>query len=1272
MAFAIPEPWRARLSIGLVGLCGVSFSGNAEENIVRELRRFPDPPRGGGESAGPLFESVPAEESGVDFVIPIDTGHPDDRLYYSAMACGGVAAGDLDGDGWPDLFFSAGPVANRLFRNRGEGAPMSFEEVSAEAGVADPDLWSTGAAMADVDDDGDLDLYVCVYDQPNRLYLNESSPGRIRFREAASAWGLDIVDASLMPTFADYDRDGDLDLFVVANGLYRKGGRPKEGVPLQKTAEGWKMLPPWDRYYRVSSIDQATGEPKYDECGRPNRLLRNDGDRFEDVSVDSGLLMTPSHSNAAAWWDFDGDGWLDLYVANDFSDRDECYRNLGNGRFVEVAPDLFQHTTWFSMGAAADDFNGDGRTDLVVADMAPTTHYREKVTMGEMGATFEAMYAAGLPRQKMANTFFVNTGANLFLEAGRHAGIAKTDWTWTVKSGDLDSDGRIDLYFTTGHTRDFNHSDFAQASMSQRIGKDDWETFEDLPELRERDLAFRNGSDWKFEGAGEAWGLGLESTMTYGAALSDLDRDGDLDLVTVRLEDPPGVFQNRAAEQSGAGRLLVSLRGKQSNRHGIGAKITAITDQGTRLTRTLLPQNGYQESDEPVVHFGLGAADSVASLTIEWPGGTRQVLFDLPGNRWLEIAEAENEPADGKGKEEADDEALPSRFRASSVLASMAVPEIPFDDFARQPLLPHRHSQLGPGMAIADVDGDGRDDLYLGGPRGGIGRLLLHRGIDPQGEPVFAFRRKAPFTQMAEFEDLGALLFEADGDGDRDLLVVSGSVECEPGDPSLRDRLYRNEGGKGEFVEAAGALPEPSEGVSASGSVATAADFDRDGDLDVFIGGRIVPGKYPLAARNRLLVNNGEGRFVDEAETQGVEETGLVTAALWTDVDGDGWLDLMVAHEWGPVRLFANREGALEERTEAAGLLEASGFWNSLAGRDLDGDGDLDYVAGNLGHNTKYRASHESPEILYYGRFGNDERRNLIEAKADKEQDQLLPRRGLSCSRRAIPGLRSQVGTFHQWASSSLGELYSVTRLDEASKWEVTTLDSVMWINDGEGRFEARPLPPMAQLAPVFGIALTDVDSDGRCDAILAQNFFGPQEETGPYDGSLSLLLTGRESENGQFEWAERWPLESGIAVPGDAKSLGVGDFDANGRPDLVFGVNNSAPVLFLNDSEHREGSSAGIPLGVRLVGDRGNPDAVGARIRVEIPDRPIQVAEISAGSGYLTQNASRLHFGWGPASSLRKDVRAELTIHWPDGTQTRHFVAPSDGPVVTLRKNAE
>jgi len=1193
-----------------------------------------------------LFQKIDPRENQVDFVIPIDLNHPEDRLYYSSMACGSVSSGDLDGDGRPDLFFACGAVPNRLYLQEAGEKSFRFTDVTERAGVADRKAWSTGAALADVDNDGDLDIYVCCYDSPNRLYLNESSPGNPRFTEQAAKFHLDLKDAGLMPSFADYDRDGDLDVFLAVNAYYRKGGRPKKGVPMRIENGRFVVVPPWDRYFRFSSIDPRTHQPKYDETGRPNHLLRNDGEKgFSDVSQHVGLLPAATHTNSAAWIDFDKDGWLDLYVGNDFSARDEFYHNNRDGTFSEAAADVFQHTTWFTMGSAVEDFNNDGRTDLVVADMLPTTRFRRKVTMGEMDSSFDSMLEAGLPLQKMANALFFNTGTGLFLESAIQSGIAGSNWTWTIKSGDLDGDGWIDLFFPNGHSRDFTDSDLSHVTPAMRVGKNYWDFYESYPELREKNLAYRNRDGFHFESVSAAWGLG-EKTMSYGATLADFDRDGDLDLVVIHLNDPPSIFRNTAAER-GARFLQVALRGAETNRFGIGTRLTLTLDDGQSLTRTLLPQNGYLESDEPVVNFGLGT-EKVSWLTLDWPSGKRTRLRDLSAGFRYQVSEPERTQNIPPDKPES--QAL---FRESGRLSVSGFEETPFDDFVRQPLLPYKLSQLGPGLAWGDADGDGIPDLYIGSPAGKPGRLLLQRGLDENGRLKFTMRLKSPFIEASRFEDMGALFFEADGDGDADLYVVSGGVECEPGADVLRDRLYLNRG-QGEYCPApAGSLPNT---PRSSGSVVTAADFDRDGDLDLFVGGRVIPGQYPLAARSFLLINDGTGRFTDRTDqvSPHLRKPGLVTAALWSDSDNDGWIDLLLAEEWGSIRLFRNDHGQrLEDRSGTAGLSPYTGWWTSLAGADFDHDGDMDYVAGNFGLNTKYHPTDKTPELLYYGDLDGTGTPHLVEAELEKSGAR-FPRRGFSCSRTAMPFLKNKIKTFHNFASAELGKLYSNKRLGSAKEFEVTSSSTSLLENDGSGRFSLTALPYLAQIAPVFGIAATDFNSDGTSDLLLAQNSYSPQKETGPMDGGLSLLLIGNPDASGnQDRLIPLWPRESGIVVPGDGKAAGFADWNGDLRPDLLVAVNNGPVHLFVNT-----GAGAGKPLAVNLrTLSAGNPTGIGSRITLRVEGLPPQTAEVRAGSGYLTQNVATVFFGLGKVSG---NAKASMEVRWPDGGKSL-FRSPQD-----------
>lgn len=1203
-----------------------------------------------GNASSPLFKKLPPQHSGIDFVIPIDSKHPDKRLYYSAMACGSVAAGDLDGDGKTDLFFTSGASANRLYLQLGD---LRFEDQTQISGIADLEpalLWSTGVSFADVDNDGDLDIYVCCYDSPNRLYINQSKPGQLRFKEQAHARGLDITDASLVASFEDYDHDGDLDLFVGVNAYYRKGGRPKKGVAMQWDGKTFKVLPPMDRYYKFSSIDK--GVPKYDEVGRPNLLYINKGDgTFENQTAKAGILNHPAHTNSIAWWDYNLDGWPDLYVGNDFNDRDLLYRNNKDGSFTEIAGSVLQHTAWSSMGSSAMDLNNDGMPDFIVADMMPTTHYREKLTMGEMGAKYADMMRRGAPRQHMVNALFYNTGTTRMFEAAWLSGVARSDWSWSIKSADFDSDGRMDLFFTTGHSRDFVSQRLVSPAM--RIGHNYWDYFEDKAEHPEKNLAFRNVADFQFKTNAAAWGLD-QLSMSYAAALADLDQDGDIDIITSNLNQTPFILENLSSEKNN---ITVSLRGKTSNSFGIGARLELHDSSGHSFHRTLSPHNGYQGSDESLAHFGLGKRQAPYSLTIKWPSGNQQTVNHLKSGFHYQITETGGS-ADPKKTNQTPKPAL-TWFNRSQLLPSLTVQETPFNDFYRQALLPARHSNLGPGISWGDITHDDSPDLFIGSPRRVPGRLLLNHVKQKPQAPAFNLQSPIALANDAESEDLGTLFFDADGDGDQDLYVVSGGVEHKINAKSYQDRLYFNDG-KGRFTRAAeGHLPD----LRDSGASIACADFDRDGDLDLLITGRIIPGKYPLPASSRILLNDGEGKFTDVTKNIAPEllKLGLATGVLWSDADNDGWLDLFITLEWGPVKYFHNQEGKLEDLTQSSGLAERSGWWNGIAGRDLDGDGDIDYVVTNTGLNSKYSASKSHPELLYYGTFDNTGQHRIIEAGF--EGDTCYPHRGYSCSTRAMPSLTGRFGSYANFASATLEHIYSPEALGKAQRFEANTLESGIWINQGNGQFKFSPLPRLAQIAPSFGIVISDFDGDGYSDIVLAQNSYSLQKETGAMDGGLSLLLRGQaavKNNSDSLHFQPIWPIDSGIVLAGDSKSLTVADINQDGSPDLLFGINNEAPALLLNTHPRNRF------LRVRLRGSPRNRQAIGARVTVSNPHLPKQTAEIYAGSGYLSQSTTELFFGLG---SIDVTNSVTISIQWPDGQTSKHTWQQNAQPDLLIEK---
>ncbi|MCA9198370.1 MAG: VCBS repeat-containing protein [Planctomycetales bacterium] len=1184
-----------------------------------------------------LFQRLTPTDTGIDFVQPIDVAHPQKYLYVGGYASAGVAIGDINGDGLQDLFFSGGPVPNRLYLNVTKSGQIHFQDMSDAAGIANDHAWAAGVAMVDIDGDDDLDIYVCYYDSPNQLYINQSTKEQVRFVESAKKWGLDLVDASFMPTFCDYDRDGDLDLFITGYQYINPAGRP---ATLPMTDQNGKpvVLPEFQKYYGI--VPGLDGTPTFTNVGRQDYLLQSNAagangttNRFRDVTKQAGISGV-GVGNSAVWWDYNQDGWPDLYVGNDFKVADQLFRNNHDGTFTDVIEETVSHTTWFSMGSEVGDINNDGILDFLISDMAGTTHYRSKVTMGEMSVNAEFLRTAE-PRQLMRNALFIGTGTTRLLEAAYLCGLANSDWTWSVKLADLDNDGRQDVFFTNGAARMFNHSDF-QMKAEERIGKTQWDMWEDTEIRQEENLAFQNLGDFQFQNVSQKWGLN-HLGMSYSAAYGDLDNDGDLDLIVTNLDEPVHVYQNQS-ETSGKHFLRIRLRSQDQNRSGLGAEVH-IEANGLTQVRQNSPMMGFLSCNEPIVHFGLGDARTVDRISIRWPDGSKQELTNVTVDQVLTVTQ------DATAHQPIPLDPAPL-FTNSQSFPALRHIEQDFDDFARQPLLPFKHSQLGPSIAIGDIDGDGDYDFYMGKAKG-TPRAVYTNG----GRANLSVKSTQAFRNETSFEDMGAIFLDADRDGDQDLYVVSGGVECDANDQSLQDRLYLNDG-KGVFQKAsASTMPT----AANSGSIVCAADYDQDGDLDLFVGGRIIPGRFPETPNSLLLENRstvGSPRFVDRTPEVAADlaSSGLVTSALWSDANGDGWLDLWVTYDWGPVRLFLNEASTegnsriMVDRSTQAGLADRLGWWNGIAGQDLDHDGDIDYVVTNFGLNTTYHPTPEKPELLYYGKFDESGHAHLIEAKF--EDANCFPRRGLSCSSHAMPFIRDKVKTFHDFGLSTLEDIYSPEKLDRSLRLAVNSLESGILINEGSSphnvKFRFQPLPRLAQISPSFGVVLHDFDLDGWTDCFLAQNFFSPQVETGRMDSGLSLLLKGQPSVRpNEIAFQPVWPKASGIMVPGDAKSAVVMDYNRDGVSDLLVGVNNGIIQAF--DGTARQNRS----LRIRLKGLPGNVDAIGAKVRVRFAGSSVneQVAEVYAGSGYLSQSAPELVFGCGENSHP-----VSVTVHWPDG----------------------
>ena len=1090
-----------------------------------EIQASPLADRGAGGKT--LFERIGSEQSGIDFVHRWDPRDDDEReLLSTSFAGGGVALGDIDNDGLAEVFVTRPHGGCRLYRNLGG---MKFEDITAKVGLEQSlaNYWAISATFVDIQGDGFLDLYVCGYARKNFLFVSD---GQGRFTESASSYGLDFSGASLMMSFTDYDRDGDLDAYLLTNRLMGQS-RP-EKLDFKVSANGEVSVPEQHRD-ELGALMRPDGQLEQFDAGQRDRLYRNDDGIFVDTGEGSGI-RGHHQGLSATWWDYNEDGWIDLYVANDFFGQDHLYQNNKDGTFRDVIAEAVPHTPWFSMGSDAGDLNGDGRLDFIASDMSSTTHYKQKLNMGDMDEQGWFLETPS-PRQYMRNAVYLNTGTERFLEVAHLAGLSSTDWTWAVKIGDYDADGLNDVFFTNGMSRDFFNADLRAEvqEIHERTGRNPWSDEKYVP-LKEQNRIYRNRGSLAFEDVVSEWGL-TEETASFGAATGDLDGDGDLDLVVNNFEERVGLYRNNSA---GGNLLKVALQGRAGNAAGVGAELRLRTGEQSQV-RVLHPVRGYLGCDVAEAVFGLGETSAASELRIRWPSGVEQTVQDLRAGHRYFIAEPTGSFA----------EEVKASVPLFGVLETPAQhEERPYNDFAIQPLLPNKLSLDGPALACADVDGDGRQDFFLGGGAGSAGQLWMQ----PTAQSLVP-RQSDLFAGSTDSEDVDALFFDADADGDLDLYVVAGGVEHIQGSPELQDRLYLNL--KGVLQAApAGTMPN----MKFSGSSVAAADVDGDGDQDLFVGARVVPGHYPTSERSRLLLNDGSALLTD-AEHPALEKVGMVTDALWSDIDGDGDPDLLVTTEYGPVKVFRNEKGQLREATEEAGLANLLGWWNCIDGADLDGDGDQDFAVGNFGLNTKYHVSRERPQYLYYGAFGEGGGMNCVEAHPDGER--IVPNRGRSCSSGAMPFINEKFSTFHDFAISDLVGIYTKPRLEQSLRLEVNELRSGLLINDGTGSFSFRALPQLAQVAPSFGLAFFQADGDGKVDLYVSQNFYGPQRETGRMAGGLGALLLGL----GDGGFREVWPEESGIMVPQDARGVEVVDLDGDGREDIAVAINSGRLKVLLN-----------------------------------------------------------------------------------------------------------
>ncbi|MFB6248107.1 MAG: VCBS repeat-containing protein [Salinibacter sp.] len=1134
-----------------------------------------------------LFSRLDAKQTGIDFENTIAT---DDSLmnpldYFYVYNGGGVAAGDLNGDGRTDLYFAGNTVSNRLYLNEGD---LQFRDVTETAGLAAEGAWSTGVTLVDINQDGRTDVYVSVGGpsgaagaRANRLYVNQGlTPDSIpTFEEQAAAYGIADPGYATHAAFFDYDKDRDLDLYVLNTATVQRR-RPSR-------RSGGAAAPPSNR----------------------DRLYRNDGDGSFTAVGDSVGIGGQGHGLGLAISDVNHDGWPDVYAANDIYTRDRLYINQGDGTFAERGRTYLRHQSYSAMGVDIADVNGDARNDLFVLDMLPQDPHRRRM-ISNVGARSEGIWQYGRNTLQLHN----GTGPNgpiPFSEVGQLAGLEATGWSWAPLLADYDNDGDRDLFVSNGFGELVTHLDFAerrgQRSFSgSRAGRQSslYEAMADLPTVHLPNRFFENlgpseetgGPRLQFDEQTAAWSPNRPG-ISNGAAFADLDRDGDLDLVTNNINREATVLENTANTRDSSHSLRVDLHGPEGNRSGLGATLT-LTNDGATQYDDYSPYRGYQSTVEGIAHFGLGADSTADSLRVTWPDGTSQLYTDIAAGQVLDVRYDSTGSSDRAPSADRPDSTR-GRFFRRATASGLDYRHRGMDvrDLQMNPVLPHAYSQNGPGIAVGDVDGNGLDDVFVGAdPQQ---ERVLHRQVEPG-----RFEEQS-LAMGQSHADMGALFFDAEGDGDPDLYVVSGGNAGPPSNSrnTYQDRLYLNDG-TGQFRRAGGALPD----ITASGSVVTAADYDRDGDLDLFVGGRVRARHYPLPPRSYVLRNDsgaGDVQFTDVTDEVAPElaKPGLVTDALWTDFSGDGRVDLLVVGEWMPIRFFRNDGGQFTEVTDETGLRHTAGWWNSLAAGDFDRDGDTDYVAGNLGLNTRYEASPAQPVQVHAKDF--DDNDTLDPIISHYIQGTQVPAHGRRELLDKILGMMRRFPTHQAYAEATFDDLFTEEELSGAYTAEAVRFETSYLENRGDGAFRIRALPMRAQTAPVFGVQTGDYTGDGALDLLMVGNWYAPDRETGRADAFVGALLRG----DGTGHFRAVGAAKSGFVVPGDAK--GLAEVSTGKGPPLVVATQNQDSLRTFVAERRPERTVPARPL------DRS------ATLRYA--DGATRTVELYYGATYLSQSSRTL-----------------------------------------------
>jgi enediyne biosynthesis protein E4 len=1079
-----------------------------------------------------LFSLLPPEKTGVTFANLLQETEQQNILTYEYFYNGGgVAAGDFNNDGLTDLFFTGNQVANKLYVNKGD---LQFEDVSARAGIGGRQgAWKTGVSLADVNADGRLDIYVC-YSGPNspgqrknQLFINTSSTGGpLSFKEEAHSYGLDHAGYSTQAAFFDYDGDGDLDCYLMNHNLRNY---QRQEAHIMRNAR-----------------DEFAGD----------KLFINEGGKFVEISQEAGIKSNPlGFGLGLAIADINGDNRPDIYVGNDYVEDDYLYINNGNGTFTDVLRDKISHTSRFSMGLDIADINNDTLPDIFTLDMLPEDNTRQKLlTFPDNWNSYQSTLQNGFWHQNMRNMLQLNNGNGTFSEIGQLAGVSNTDWSWSALFADFDNDGWKDLFISNGELKDLTNADFIKYAADEEMKQASGQAYEALlaqvkrmPASQTKHYIFQNKNGLYFENKQKSWGFDAPAVAS-GAVYADLDNDGDIDIVTNTNNGIARIYENNTIRGAGqvkqndkfttgasqANYLKIRLKGSAGNPFGVGAKVF-VYGTNTVQYQELAPVRGFQSSMYDALHFGLGTDSHPVQVKILWADGRVQVLEQVEANQsvvvnYAEAADSSQTPAQPKT----------ALFTEAGNQLPFIHQENPANDYNRQSLLPYMYSYTGARMAKGDINNDGLDDLYVGGARNQAGAVFLGT---KQG-PYTTFTRLPGdmFKADSAFEDKDALFFDADGDKDLDLYIVSGDYGLSKNHPGMQDRIYFRDAG-GNYRRNKGALPQ----ILTNGSFVKSLDIENDGDLDLFIGGGVVPGVYPVSEPSYLLRNDGRGNFMKVAQFT----LGLTTDAVVADINKDGYADILVVGEWMSPTVLYNRQGQFSSGTPLMASGTLSGWWNRIAASDLDGDGDLDFVLGNMGLNSQIKASRKEPITLAAADF--DQNGTIDPVMSYFIDGVSYPAMGRDEALEQIVSLRKKFTSYESYSQATIHDFFTKEQLQQAAQLQITTTETIILENIGAA-FAVYTLPLQAQNSPVYAIAINDFTNDGIKDILLCGNNSTYRLRIGKMDANKGVLLKG----TGGLKYEYVPQHQSGFRLQGDIK-----DVQQINDSLLVFFINNEPVKVY-------------------------------------------------------------------------------------------------------------